>query len=40
MNAWLYTGGDMINAATQGVKSYLHSLERRITQEDVDAIGL
>ena len=40
MNAWLYTGGDMINAATQGVKSYLHTLERRITQEDIDAIGL
>ena len=39
MNAWLYTGGDMVNAATTGVKSYLHTLERRITQADFDAVG-
>ena len=40
MTAWLYTGGDMVNAATTGVKSYLHILERRITQADIDAIGI
>ena len=32
--------GDMVNAATTGVKSYLHILERRITQADIDAIGI